>query len=226
MSTKQKPPGTQVETEDNQNLTEDELSLTKPPSQDSFIEELKAELVVAQQKAQDNWDRALRVQAEMENLKKRTQKDLEDTHKFALTGFAKDLLPVLDSLELGLQAATGESEEVKKFREGSELTIKQFEAVFAKYNVGTINPVGEAFNAEQHQAVVMQEVENAAPNTVVSVFQKGYAMNGRLLRPAMVVVAKAPEKPANQVKPENAGVPENPQQANKPEKPPENNPKA
>jgi molecular chaperone GrpE len=211
MSTKQELNEAQVETEDNQDHIEEELSLTEPPSQDSVIEELKAELAAAQQKAQDNWDKALRVQAEMENLKKRNQKDLEDTHKFALTGFAKDLLPVLDSLELGLQAATGESEEVKKFREGSELTIKQFETVFAKFNVVTVNPLGEAFNAEQHQAVVMQEAENAAPNTVVSVFQKGYAMNGRLLRPAMVVVAKAPEKPANPAKSE---------------KPSENNPKA
>ena len=155
------------------------------------LDELKKELAAAQQQAQDNWDKALRIQAEMENLKRRTQKDLEDAHKFALTGFAKEMLPVLDSLELGLQAATGDNEEVKKFREGSELTIKQFEAAFAKYNVVTINPVGEPFNAEHHQAMVMQVVEGAVPNTVVNVFQKGYLLNGRLLRPAMVVVAKA-----------------------------------
>jgi len=105
------------------------------------------------------------------------------------------LLPVLDSLELGLQAATGDSEEVKKFREGSELTIKQFETVFTKFNVVTLDPKGQPFNAEQHQAVLMQEVEGATPNTVVNVFQKGYMLNGRLLRPAMVIVAKGPEKP-------------------------------
>ncbi|MEQ1557631.1 MAG: nucleotide exchange factor GrpE [Methyloglobulus sp.] len=204
MSTKQESTEAPIETEDNQDIKEAELSLTEPLNHEALIEELTNELAAAEQKAQDNWDRALRVQAEMENLKRRTQKDLEDTHKYALTGFAKDLLPVLDSLELGLQAATGESEEVNKFREGSELTIKQFETVFTKYNVVTINPMGEAFNAEQHQAVVMQEVENAAPNTVVSVFQKGYMLNGRLLRPAMVVVAKAPEQPSN---PETAKKP-------------------
>lgn len=165
---------------------EPELLESKPT-----LDELKKELAQAQQQAQDNWDKVLRIQAEMENLKRRTQKDLEDAHKFALTGFAKEMLPVLDSLELGLQAATGDNEEVKKFREGSELTIKQFEAAFAKYNVVTINPVGEPFNAEHHQAMVMQVVEGAAPNTVVNVFQKGYLLNGRLLRPAMVVVAKA-----------------------------------
>ena len=92
---------------------------------------------------------------------------------------------------LGLQAATGDSDEVKKFREGSELTIKQFESAFSKYNIVTIDPMGLPFNAEQHQAVLMQVVEGAEPNTVVSVFQKGYMLNGRLLRPAMVVVAKA-----------------------------------
>ncbi len=204
MSTKQESTEAPIETEDNQDIKEAELSLAEPLNHEALIEELTNELAAAEQKAQDNWDRALRIQAEMENLKRRTQKDLEDTHKYALTGFAKDLLPVLDSLELGLQAATGESEEVNKFREGSELTIKQFETVFTKYNVVTINPMGEAFNAEQHQAVVMQEVENAAPNTVVSVFQKGYMLNGRLLRPAMVVVAKAPEQPSN---PETAKKP-------------------
>ena len=132
----------------------------------------------------------------MENLKKRTQKDLEDARKYALTSFAKEILPVFDSLVLGLQAATGDSEEVKKFREGSELTIKQFEALFAKFNIVAIDPMGQPFNPEQHQAMLMQEVEGAEPNTVVNVFQKGYLLNGRLLRPAMVVVAKAAEKPS------------------------------
>ena len=158
------------------------------------VEELKQALVQTEQKAQENWDKAVRIQAEMENLKRRTQKDLEDAHKFSLTGFAKELLPVLDSLVLGLQAATGDSEEVKKFRVGSELTIKQFESVFAKFKIEAIDPIGQLFNAELHQAMAMQAVEGAEPNTVVNVFQKGYVLNGRLLRPAMVLVAKAVEK--------------------------------
>ena len=175
---------------------QEESSLTKAPPLEDIIAELKAELAAAEQKAQDNWDKALRTQAEMENMRRRTQKDLEDAHKFALTGFAKALLPVLDSLELGLQAVTGDSEEVLKFREGSELTLKQFETAFTKFNIETLDPKGQPFNAEQHQAMVMQEVADAAPNTVVNVFQKGYLLNGRLLRPALVVVAKAPAKPA------------------------------
>lgn len=194
MSTDQEAPQSQVDAE-NEALSEEQAH-TELGEHEYTIEELKQELAEAKQKAHDNWDKAVRVQAEMENLKKRTQKDLEDAHKFALTSFAKELLPVLDSLVLGLQAATGDSEEVQKFRVGSEMTIKQFESVFAKFNIVAIDPLGQPFNPEQHQAMVMQEVEGAEPNTVVNVFQKGYMLNGRLLRPAMVVVAKAAEKPS------------------------------
>ena len=170
-----------------------ESSHTEIEEHEYTVEELKQELEETKQKAHEAWDKAVRTQAEMENLKRRTQKDVEDAHKFALTNFGKALLPVFDSVVLGLQAATGESEEVKKFREGSELTIKQFEALFAKFNILAVDPIGQPFNAEQHQAMLMQEVEGAEPNTVINVFQKGYTLNGRLLRPAMVVVAKAPE---------------------------------
>ncbi|TAK64816.1 nucleotide exchange factor GrpE [Methylobacter sp.] len=191
MSTDQEAPESQVKTESE---TVNEPPHTELIEHEPTIEELQQALVQAEQKAQENWDKAVRAQAEMENLKRRTQKDLEDAHKFALTGFAKELLPVLDSLVLGLQAATGDSEEVKKFREGSELTIKQFESVFAKFKIEEIDPIGQPFNAELHQAMAMHAVEGAEPNTVVNVFQKGYVLNGRLLRPAMVLVAKAVEK--------------------------------
>ena len=194
MSIDQEAPESQVEVEIE--TVNEEPPHTEVGEHEYTIEELKQELEEAKQKAHDNWDKAVRTQAEMENLKRRTQKDLEDAHKFALTGFAKDLLPVFDSLVLGLQAATGDSEDVKKFREGSELTIKQFEALFAKFNIVAIEPMGQPFNAEHHQAMLMQVVEGAEPNTVVNVFQKGYLLNGRLLRPAMVVVAKSAEKPS------------------------------
>lgn len=193
MSTDQEAPESQVETE-NQAINE-ESSEPLLTEQEPTVKELQEQLAQAEQKAQDNWDKMVRAQAEMENLKRRTQRDLESAHKFALENFAKALLPVLDSLELGLQAANGDSPEVQKFREGNELTIKQFESVFSKFNIVTIDPVGQPFNAEQHQAMLMQEIDGAEPNTVVNVFQKGYMLNGRLLRPAMVVVAKAPEKP-------------------------------
>ncbi|MDD5265797.1 MAG: nucleotide exchange factor GrpE [Methylococcales bacterium] len=198
MSNDQETPEAQVEVESGveNEIVNEEPSHTEVGEHEYTVEELKQELEEAKQKAHEAWDKAVRTQAEMENLKKRTQKDLEDAHKFALTSFGKELLPVFDSLVLGLQAATGDSEDVKKFREGSELTIKQFEALFAKFNIVAIDPLGQPFNAEQHQAMMMQVVEGAEPNTVVNVFQKGYLLNGRLLRPAMVVVAKAAEKPS------------------------------
>lgn len=155
------------------------------------IDELKVELAETKTRADEANDKMLRTLAEMENLKRRTQKDVDDARKYAVSGFAKELLPVLDSLFMGLQLATGDSDEVKKFREGCELTIKQFESAFEKNNVITIDPLGLPLNPEQHNAVSMMYVEGAEPNTVVNVFQKGYMLNGRLLRPAMVVVAKA-----------------------------------
>ncbi|BBL57901.1 nucleotide exchange factor GrpE [Methylomonas koyamae] len=164
------------------------------------IESLRQQLEQAQQQASANLDKALRTQAEMENLKKRVQKDLDDERKYGLAKFAKELLSVLDSLELGIQAASGDSPEVVKLREGSLLTVKQFESVFAKFNIETIDPLGQPFNPEFHQAMVMQPSETAEPNSVLNVFQKGYILNGRLLRPAMVVVAKAADKPADGAK--------------------------
>jgi molecular chaperone GrpE len=168
MSTDQEAPESQVETEpQNEDIAEDTVNEQPPHTElaehEATIEELKEALAQTEQKAQDNWDKAVRAQAEMENLKRRTQKDLEDTHKFAITAFAKELLSVVDSLELGLQAATGDSPEVLKFREGSELTIKQFESVFAKFNINVIDPVGQPFNPEHHQAMVMQAVEVLNP---------------------------------------------------------------
>ena len=170
-----------IESELENEAVHDEESHTEVGEHEYTIDELKQELEEAKQKAHENWDKAVRTMAEMENLKRRTQKDLEDAHKYFL----------------GLQAATGDNEEVKKFREGCDLTIKQFETLFAKFNIVAIDPMGESFNAEQHQAMMMQEIEGAEPNTVVNVFQKGYLLNGRLLRPAMVVVAKAAEKPSD-----------------------------
>ncbi len=173
-----------TETEENEATIESEAS-------ELSVEELQKQLAKAEQKAADNLDKALRVQAEMENLKRRTQKDLDSAHKYGLEKFAKELLSVIDSLELGIQAATSDVPEVLKLKEGSELTIAQFESVFAKFNIEAINPVGEAFNPEFHQAMTMVPSPDAEPNSVINVFQKGYVLNGRLIRPAMVVVAQA-----------------------------------
>ncbi len=171
---------------------------SSPNSEDELVNdalaEIQTQLKQAQNKADDNWEKVVRIQAEMDNLKRRTQKDLENAHKYALEKFAKELLVVIDSLELGIQAANSDNPEVVALKQGSELTIKQFESVFAKFNISAIDPDGETFNPELHQAMSMQESADVAPNTVLTVFQKGYVLNGRLIRPAMVVVSKAPAK--------------------------------
>lgn len=159
---------------------------------EAFIDasELARQLADATRKAEENWDRALRIQAEMDNLRRRTEKDLDAARKFALERFAKELLPVVDSLELGIQAAAGDTPEVVKLREGSELTLKQLNTVLEKFNIVPVDPQGQKFNPELHQAMAMDPSAKEEANTVTRVFQKGYTLNERLLRPAMVIVAQ------------------------------------
>lgn len=151
---------------------------------------LRAQLEESEAKVSNQADQLLRVQAEMENQRKRAQNDVTKAHKFALEKIALDLLPVKDSLEMGLQAATGEDAEPTKIIEGSELTLKMLAQALEKYNIVEINPVDEKFDPEFHQAMSMQPVEGKEPNTVASVLQKGYTLNDRLIRPALVMVAK------------------------------------
>jgi molecular chaperone GrpE len=134
----------------------------------------------------------MRAKAELDNLRKRSQRDLENAHKFAVDKFSQDMLQVWDSLELGHQAAMDENTDVAKLKEGTELTLKLLVSVMEKNGIQQINPEGESFNPEYHQAMAMQERDDVDPNTVVAVVQKGYLLNGRLMRPAMVMVSKAP----------------------------------
>ncbi len=131
----------------------------------------------------------LRERAEIENQRKRLQRDLEQARKFANERLLGDLLPVCDSLERGLAIETADA---KALREGMELTLKALLKVAEGNGLKAVDPVGQPFNPEQHQAVSMVEAPGAAPNTVVAVIQKGYVLNERLLRPALVTVAKAP----------------------------------
>jgi molecular chaperone GrpE len=156
------------------------------------VAELTGKLAAAEQKASDNWDQLLRTRAEMENLRRRTQRDLESAHKYALERFVNELLPVKDSLEMGLEASKQEGANLEKLREGTEMTLSMLTQALAKFNVVEINPMGEKFNPEQHQAMVMQPNASVEPNTVLAVMQKGYLLNERLVRPAMVVVSKQP----------------------------------
>ncbi|QSA97697.1 nucleotide exchange factor GrpE [Methylococcus sp. EFPC2] len=156
------------------------------------VEQLIAQLEAATQKAEENWDKLVRAQAEMENLRRRTEKELQSAHKYALEKFAKELLAVVDSLELGIQAAAGDAPEVAKLREGNELTLKQLQSALERFNVLPVDPAGQKFNPEHHQAMAVEPTVGAEPGTVVKVFQKGYLLNDRLLRPAMVVIAQPP----------------------------------
>ncbi|HAJ93010.1 MAG TPA: nucleotide exchange factor GrpE [Gammaproteobacteria bacterium] len=154
--------------------------------------ELTALLEDARGKADTHWDQVVRLQAEMDNLRKRSERDLASAHKFALERFANELLPVKDSLEMGLAAFTVENADPEKLKEGVELTLQMLEAAMEKSAITEVNPENESFNPEFHQAMSMQERDDVPPNTVVTVVQKGYLLNGRLIRPAMVIVSKAP----------------------------------
>ena len=137
----------------------------------------------------ENQDRMLRAQAELDNMRKRTARDIENAHKYALERFVTNLLPVLDSMEMGISASTN-AEGIDSVLEGMNLTYKMFTSTLEKFGVKVIDPQGEKFNPEQHEAVSMQEAEDSEAGTVITVMQKGYELNGRLVRPAMVVVAK------------------------------------
>ena len=149
----------------------------------------------ARAKADEHWNQLLRAKAEMENVRRRAEKDLSNAHKFALEKFVTELLPVVDSLELGMSAAQDDSITIDKIREGSELTLKMLTGALEKFNVAPIDPMGEKFNPEFHQAMSMQENADMEPNTVMAVFQKGFTLNDRVVRPAMVVVSKAVSTP-------------------------------
>lgn len=157
------------------------------------LEALQDQLETALAKAEENWNLYLGARAETENIRKRAERDLQNAHKFALEKFIDELLPVKDSLEMGVAAAS-ETVDINKLREGSELTLRMLSTALEKFGVQEINPVGAKFNPELHEAMAMQPSEQAEPNTVLQVIQKGYVLNDRLIRPAMVIVAQAVQK--------------------------------
>lgn len=136
-------------------------------------------------------DQQLRSQAEIQNIQRRAERDVTAAHKFALEKFAGSLLEVVDNLERALAATTPDDPAVKALHEGVTLTHKLFSDTLKRFAVDAVDPIGAPFDPELHQAVSMQPSTTAEPNTVTAVFQKGYTLSGRLLRPAMVVVATA-----------------------------------
>lgn len=153
-------------------------------------DELQAELEQAQQSVKNNWDKVLRLQAEIQNLKRRHSKDLEDAHKFVLNGFAKELLAVNDSLLFGLKSAAEKNVTAEHITEGLEMTNKIFLSTLAKFGVEKVDPVNQTFDPELHEAVTMVAAADQPTNTVLEVVQVGFTLNNRLLRPARVVVVQ------------------------------------
>ncbi len=158
---------------------------------ESKMNELQEKLALAEKKAADNWDEVLRARADLDNTRKRMERDIENAHKYAVEKFVQGLLPVIDSLEMGLAAANQEGANISSVKEGTELTLKMFADCVDKFGMQAVDPKGEKFNPEFHQAMSIQETTEYEPDTVIAVMQKGYLLNGRLVRPAMVVVAKS-----------------------------------
>lgn len=150
----------------------------------------------AQTRADVNWDKFLRVSAELDNTVRRAARDVQHARKFALENFAAEVIAVRDSLELGVQAAHSKDASVESLREGSEMTLRLLSATLEKFGIKEIDPEGEPFDPEFHEAMSMQESPDAEPNSVIKVIQKGYVLNERLLRPARVIVASATQSEA------------------------------
>ena len=175
-----------------ENLDEQQAPTESQAETDSTAsdEHLQQQLAEAEAKAKEHWDQLLRVKAEQENLRRRHEREVENAHKYALERFVQELLPVIDSLEMGAEAAAAEGATLEKVREGTELTLKMLLSTIEKFGIQAVHPQGEPFNPEYHQAMSMLESPEHAANTVMNVMQKGYTLNERLIRPAMVVVSK------------------------------------
>ena len=180
----------EVEPEIEQTVDQEFVELTEEQQR---IIELEAAVTAAETKNADQKDSVMRAIADADNARKRAQGEIDKARKFALEKFAGELLPVADNLERALQVANPEDEAIKPIIDGVELTLKSFLSTIEKFGMSVIDPQGQPFNPEKHQAMSMQENAELAPNTVLAVMQKGYEINGRLLRPAMVMVTKAPE---------------------------------
>lgn len=165
-------------------------SIDKPALEHPAYEALEAQLTATEQKVNEHWNEVMRARAEMENTRRRAERDVTNARKFALEKFSNDLLPVVDSLGHALECEFGDNEFARGIHEGVDLTMTMLLQTLERYGIKQVNPLGEVFDPNLHQAVSTEEVADAKPNSVVRVLQKGYLLNERLIRPAMVVVAK------------------------------------
>ncbi|MGB0938319.1 MAG: nucleotide exchange factor GrpE [Colwellia sp.] len=175
-----------VETAEQSEATPEVLS-----AEEVRINELELALATAQSTVAEQKDSVFRAKAEVDNVRRRSAQDVEKARKFALEKFSSELLITVDNLERALENIDKEDESNKAIVEGIELTLQGLITSLEKFGVKAVNPQDQPFNPELHQAMSMQEVPGVAPNTVIAVMQKGYELNGRLIRPAMVMVSKA-----------------------------------
>ncbi len=164
--------------QDEQEITVDDIDMVESLQQ-------------AEAKLAESQDQMLRLKAEMENQRRRSAREVENAHKYALERFVQELLPVIDSLEMGRDASMAEGATLEKLQEGTDLTLKMLLSTIEKFGIEAVHPEGEPFDPDLHQAMSMLESSEHAPNTVMNVMQKGYLLNERLVRPAMVIVSKA-----------------------------------
>lgn len=178
----------QMAEEENQATQQEEAQLDSP---EKNADSLESQLEYAQAKATENWDHYMRAKAEMDNLRRRNIKDVENAHKFGIEKLVTEILPVLDGIGMGLAVEDASAESL---REGMELTMTMLEKMMEKLGIEEIDPLNEPFDAAKHQAMSMQPNADVKPNTVIAVMQKGYSLNERLIRPAMVMVSKTSEE--------------------------------
>jgi len=184
-----------IKTEEDSDLQESSAEEKGVEEQADFtLEEVLEKLAEEKEGAARARDDLLRVQAEMQNMRRRTEQDIEKAHKYGQEKFSIELLTVMDNLERALAAASDhEDETVKAIYEGVDLTLKSFTDCFNRFHIGSVDPMGEPFDPQLQQAVTILENPDVEPNTVIEVMQKGYTLHGRVIRPAMVVVSKEPE---------------------------------
>lgn len=169
---------------ENNEQQQEELSV-----EGNTIETLKQQLEALKKKSEQNYDLAVRAKAELDNVRKRTNQEVENAHKYALEKFIPELLPLLDGLDQGLNTMPAD-EQFNSIRDGLNLSVKMFVDMLTKFGVEILNPVNDVFDPAKHEAIAMQESADQVPGTVLAVIQKGYALNNRILRPARVVVVK------------------------------------
>lgn len=156
------------------------------------LERLQQALAEAEERARAHWEQYLRAVAELDNVRKRAQRDIEAANRYGLEKFAADLLPVRDSLELAVQSAGQAEVDARSLKQGQEATLQLLAKALERLGLTPINPLGEIFDPTRHEAMMAQPSATAKPDTVLQVVQTGYELNGRVIRPARVIVAKAP----------------------------------